>query len=72
MRNGNFVVEVDCRKPSENKKFAHERLNISKGIIRNRELVLTTEEEMAAALGKQGINIIVSIKKGSEKVKTNV
>ena len=67
MRNGNLLVEVDNRRQAENllkmksfhyskcKIYAYERLNISKGVIKSRELALATEEEMAAALGIQGV-----------------
>ena len=48
-------------------------LTFPKGVIRNRKLALATEEEMAAALGNQGVTNIrrVNIKKGGEKVETN-
>ena len=80
-----MLVKLDSQRQAENllkiknyhnskcKTYANERLNISNGVIRSRELVLATEEEMAAALGKQGVTNIrrVNIKKGSEKVETN-
>ena len=84
MRNGNLLVKADSQRQTENllkmknfynskyKTYPHARLNISKGIIRSRELALATEE-MAAAMEKQGVTNIrrVSIKKSSEKVETN-
>ena len=84
MRNEKFLV-VDSRRQAENllkiksfhnskcKIYAHERLNIFKGVIRNRELALATEEEIADTLGKQGVTNIrrVNIKKCGEKVETN-
>ena len=76
---------MDSRRQAENllkmksfhnskcKTYVHERLNISKRVIRSRELALATEEEMAATLGKQEVTNIrrVSIKKGNEKVEIN-
>ena len=62
-RNGNLLVEVDSWRQAENIKmkifqttkwrpYHHEKH--SKGVIRSRELILATEE-MLAALGKQGV-----------------
>ena len=53
--------------------YPHEKLNTSKGVIRSRELVLATEEEMLVALGKQGVTNIrrISIRKGEEGIQTN-
>ena len=47
--------------------YPHEKFNTSKG-VRGRELALTTEEEIASALGKQGVTNIrrISIRKGEE------
>ena len=64
-RNGNLLVEVDSRRATENifkmktfhptkyRAYPLVKLNISKGVIRSRELALATEEEIASALGKQ-------------------
>ena len=79
-RNGNLLVEVDSRRQAENilkikmfhttkcRAYPHEKLNTSKGVIRSRELALATEDEIASALGKQGVTNIkrISIKKGEE------
>ena len=48
-------------------------VNTSKGVIRSRELALATEEEIASALGKQGVIDIrrISIRKGEERIQTN-
>ena len=62
-RNGNLLVEVDNRRQAENilkiktkcRVYLHEKLNTSKGVIRSRELALATEDEIASALGKQGV-----------------
>ena len=53
--------------------YQHEKLNTSKGVIRRRELALATEDEMASALGKQGVTNIkrISIRKGEERIQTN-
>ena len=77
-RNSNLLVKVDKRRQLENIKnkkmfytticraYPHEKLNISKGVIRSRDLALATEDEIASALGKQGVT---NIKKSpSEKV----
>ena len=79
-RNGNLFVE-DRQKTLKIKMFhttkcrayPHEKLNTSKGVIRSRELALATEDEIASALGKQGVtNIkIISIKKGEQQIQTN-
>ena len=45
--------------------YSHEKVNTSKGVIRSRDLALATEEEMSAALGKQGVTNI-SIRKGGK------
>ena len=84
-RNGNLLVEVDSRRQAENKlkiktfhttkcrAYPHEKLNTSKGVIRSRELALATEDEIASALGKQGVTNIkrISIRKGEERIQTN-
>ena len=50
-----------------------EKLNISNGVIRSRELALATEEGMSAALRKQGVTNIkrIFVSKGEEKIETN-
>ena len=84
-RNGNLLVEVDRRRQAENilkiktfhttkcRAYPHEKLNTSKGVIRSRELALATEDEIASALGKQGVRNIkrISIRKGDERIQTN-
>ena len=53
--------------------YPYEKLNTSKGVIRSRELALATEEEIASALGKQGVTNIrrISIRKGEQRIQTN-
>ena len=53
--------------------YPHEKLNSSKGDIRNRELALATEEEIVSALGKHGVTNIrrISIRKSEERIQTN-
>ena len=84
-RNGNLLVEVDSRRHAENmlkikmfhmtkyRAYTHEKLNTSKGVIRSRELALATEDEIASALGKQGVTNIkrTSIRKGKQRIQTN-
>ena len=80
-RNGNLLVEVDNQSILKIKTFhttkcrayPHEKLNTSKGFIRSRELALATEDEIASALGKQGVTNIkrISIKKGEQRIQTN-
>ena len=84
-RNGNLLVEVDSRRQTENilkiktfhatkcRAYPHEKLNTSKGVIKSRELALATEDEIASALGKQGVTNIkrISIRKGGERIQTN-
>ena len=84
-RNGNLLVEVDSRRQAENilkiktfhttkcRAYPHEKLNTSKGVIRSRELALATEDEIASALGKQGVTNIkrISIRKGEQRIQTN-
>ena len=83
-KNGNLLVEVDKRRQPENilkmktfhttkcRAYQHKKLNTSKGVIRSRDLALTTEEEIASALGKQSVtNKRISIRKGEERILTN-
>ena len=79
-----MLVEVNSWRRAENilkiktfhitkyKPYSHERLNPSKGVIRNRELVLATEE-MLATQRKGGVTNIqkISIRKGKEQIQTN-
>ena len=53
--------------------YLYEKFNTSKGVIRSRELALATEDEIASALGKQGVTNIkrISIKKGEQRIQTN-
>ena len=52
--------------------YPHEKFNTSKGVIRNRELTLATEDKIASALEKQGVtNIRISTRKGKEWIQTN-
>ena len=53
--------------------YLHKKLSTSKGVIKSRELVLAKEEEIASALGKQGVTNIrrISIRKGEERIQTN-
>ena len=53
--------------------YSHEKLNTSKGVIRSRDMALATKEEIALALGKQGVTNIrsVSSRKGEEWIQTN-
>ena len=52
--------------------YLHEKLNTSKGVISSRKLALATEEEIALALGKQGVTNIrrVFIRKSEERIQT--
>ena len=54
--------------------YPHEKPNTSKGVIRSRELALAIEDEIASALGKQGVTNIkrISIRKGEERIQTNI
>ena len=84
-RNGNLLVEADSRRQAENilkiktfhttkcRAYPHKKLNTSKGVIKSIELALTTEDEIASALGKQGVTNIkrISIRKGEERIQTN-
>ena len=81
IRNRNLLVQVDSWRQAENilkmktfymtkcRAYLHEKLNTSKGVIRSRELALATKEEIASALGKQGVTNIgrISIRKGKEE-----
>ena len=53
--------------------YPHKKLNTSKAVIRSRELALAAEEEIASALGKQGVKTLrrITISKGEERIKTN-
>ena len=80
-----IYVEVDSQRQAENiiktktfhmskcRAYLHEKLNTSKGVIRSRELALATEDEIASALGKQGVTNIkrISIRKGEQWIQTN-
>ena len=52
--------------------YLHEKLSISKGVIRSRELALATEDEIASALGKRRVTNIkrLSIRKAEERMQT--
>ena len=54
--------------------YPHEKLNTSKGVIRSRELALATEDEIASALGKQGVTNMkrISIRKSDKRIQTNI
>ena len=53
--------------------YPHEKLNTSKGVIRSRELAFAIEEEIASALGKQGVRNTrrISIRKGEQRIQAN-
>ena len=54
------------------KAYAQEKLNTLKGVIRSKELSLTTVEEIRAALGKQGVRFKrITIRKDREKIHTH-
>ena len=78
----NLLVEVESQRRTESllklktfhttkcKAYPHEKLNISKGVIRSRELALATEEKMSAALGKHGSKMKKKIRK-EERIETS-
>ena len=81
-RNGNLLVEGESRRQAENilkiktfftRAYPHEMLNISKGVIKSRELALATEAEIVSALGKEGVTNIrrISIRKGEQRIRAN-
>ena len=78
-RNSNLLVEVNSQRQVESilnincRAYPHEKLNTSKGVIWNMVVTLATKEEIASALGKQGVtNIrIVFFRKGEERIQTN-
>lgn len=55
------------------KTFPHTRLNISKGVIRSKELSLATPEEISSALGSQGVSDYwrISIRINDENIFTD-
>ena len=67
LQTGNLLVEIVTKKHAENllkmEKFhnlkccayPHTKLNTSKGVVRSKELSLTTPEEIEMAFKKQGI-----------------
>lgn len=83
MRNRNLLFEVDRKNYAENlirmksfhnfkcKTYAHERLNILRGVIRNKELGLATPKEIQTALGKQGVSNFkrIIIRRNGEVIK---
>ena len=84
-RNSNLLVKVDSWRQAESilkmktfhttkcRAYPHEKLNTFKGVIRSRELALATKEEIASALGKQGVtNIRIFIRKGEEQIQTYI
>ena len=54
--------------------FPHARLNTSKGVIRSRELSLTTPEEIEMALQKQGVKEYkrITIQRNNEIIHTHM
>lgn len=64
----NIILKMKAFYDLKSKAYPHDRLNISKGVVRNRELFPDTPEEIHAALGKQGVTNGKRInKKGSSK-----
>ena len=55
------------------KAYPHERLDTSKGVIRNRDLSIATPEEMTTALGKQAFTDSkrITTRKGGEEIQTH-
>ena len=49
------ILQLDKFHNIKCKAYTHARFNISKGIIRSRELSLATPEEIEIALQKQGV-----------------
>ena len=79
-RNGNLLagdkqktLKIKTFHTTKCRAYPHEKLTTSKGVIRSRALALATEDEIASALGKQGVTNIkrISIRKGEERIQTN-
>ena len=85
LKNQTLLVEVDKRKNSDFllkmtkfhainvKTYPHKSLNISKGIVRSKELSLCTIDEIKKEMKKQGVTEVkrVTIKKEGKLIETN-
>ena len=85
LKNQTLLVEVDKRKNSDFllkmtkfhtiniKTYPHKSLNISKGVVRSKELSLCTIDEIKKEMKKQGVTEVkrVSIKKEGKLIETN-
>ena len=85
LKNQTLFVEVDKRKNADFllkmakfhtinvKTYPHKSLNISKGVVRSKELSLCTVEEIKKEMKKQGVTEVkrVTIKKEGKPIETN-
>ena len=85
LKNQTLLIEVEKRKHADFllkmtkfhnisvKTYPHKSLNVSKGVVRSKELSLCTIEEIKRKLKKQGVTKvkIISIKKEGKTIETN-
>ena len=86
LRNGNPLVEVENKNHAKNqlklekfhnlkcRAYSHAKLNTSKSIVKSKELLLATLEEIEAAFKKQGIKEYrkVTIRRNDETIQTHI
>ena len=72
-RQAENILKIKTFHTTKCRAYPHEKLNSSKGVIRSREFALATKDEIASALGKQGITNIkrIYIRKGEQRIQTN-
>ena len=70
---GRKHIKLKTFQTTKCRAYSHEKLNTSKGVISGRNLALATEEEIASALGKQGVINIrrICIRKSDGRIQTN-
>ena len=85
LKNQTLLIEVDKRKNADFllkmtkfhtvnvKTYPHKSLNISKGVVRSKELSLCTIDEIKKEMKKQGVTEVkrVTIKKEGKLIETN-
>ena len=72
-KNANFLLKMTKFHTINVKTYPHKSLNISKGVVRSKELSLCTIDEIKKEMKKQGVTEVkrVTIKKEGKLIETN-